>query len=353
MQSRVRFFTQLALVTLVGITGHLGGSLTHGEDFLFGEASAEKSETAVIPQRVLDNPGQAMVFADIIQPILAQKCYNCHSSKKQKGQLRLDTREALQQGGKHGVVISHGNPNESELIKRILLPVEDEDHMPPRERDQLTMTEAEVIRVWIEEGAPFDKKLEELKSTRAFEELIQTYSADKTIDVPSSEIAEADVDAIEKLRAAGITVVPVGESSHYLMVSFAVNRKVSAGDVESIKKIASNITELDMGGCELLPALVSEMHRMNELRKLFLQRSSVKDPDLIEVASLKNLALINLTTTAISDKGLLSLAKMKGLKKIFLFQSAVTSNGVEELKKVLRRYSPMPRSIQVITNCPY
>jgi hypothetical protein len=74
-----------SVLLLLIITGHLGGSITHGSDYLsFG------SEEDSIIIKPIPNVQEAKVYADIIQPIFQTKCYSCHSSRKQKGGLRLD-----------------------------------------------------------------------------------------------------------------------------------------------------------------------------------------------------------------------------------------------------------------------
>src|SRR5438034_5969245 len=69
-------------------------------------------------------------FSKDIQPILQQTCIKCHGPEKQKGKLRLDSKEAAFKGGKDGVVIVAGDAEKSELYKRIILPKGNDDVMP-------------------------------------------------------------------------------------------------------------------------------------------------------------------------------------------------------------------------------
>ena len=91
----------LLLCALIFITGHLGGILTHGEDYLASsfEDAAEDS-SGKYPKKIIANVQEAGAYADIIQPILQQKCYTCHSNTKQKGGLRLDAAEWIYKGRK-------------------------------------------------------------------------------------------------------------------------------------------------------------------------------------------------------------------------------------------------------------
>lgn len=94
-------------------------------------------------------------FEREVLPVLYHHCFSCHSEKqaKPKGGLRLDSAEAMQKSE----VIVAGKPEESELLKRTLLPPSDEDVMPPLKggAQPLSESEREVIKRWIASGASF------------------------------------------------------------------------------------------------------------------------------------------------------------------------------------------------------
>lgn len=154
---------------LITITGHLGGNLTHGSDYLTAylpqpirgwvgmEARAEAIEGgSIIPK--IDNIQQAIVYQQLVQPVLKQKCWSCHNAEKQKGKLRMDTPEFLMAGGEDGVIIKAGMPLESEMIKRLLMDASEEHHMPPKGKTPMTEDEIAVLQWWVQHGADFKKK---------------------------------------------------------------------------------------------------------------------------------------------------------------------------------------------------
>ncbi len=159
----------VAALILLAITGHLGGSLTHGSNYLTelapkplrhllgieGVAGAESLGTA-------SNLMQRPVFAAVIQPILARDCVTCHGPGKAKAKLRLDTLDNLMEGSESGPVIQPGSAADSVLIKRLLRPIADEEHMPPANRRQLLYEEVVLLQWWIDAGAPADKSPAEL-----------------------------------------------------------------------------------------------------------------------------------------------------------------------------------------------
>src|SRR5688572_11433115 len=57
-------------------------------------------------------------FETKVRPVLATRCYDCHTDSANGG-LRLDSREAMLKGGKRGPAIVIGKPEESLLIKAV------------------------------------------------------------------------------------------------------------------------------------------------------------------------------------------------------------------------------------------
>ena len=146
----------------VSITGHLGGSLTHGEGFLtdplkqiFNPPSGNPPEpqTDTQAQEFNITPAALETYTTIIQPILDYSCTKCHGPKKQKGDIRLDTLTNVLD--EDSMILERGSPDNSEMIYRVELPREDEDAMPPLRRSHpLTERQIELLRAWITSLAP-------------------------------------------------------------------------------------------------------------------------------------------------------------------------------------------------------
>lgn len=86
--------------------------------------------------------------------VLAHQCTKCHGQQKQKGGLRLDTKEAAIKGGEDGPVIAPGKPDVSELIRRIRLGHGDDDVMPP-EKGPMEAKDIATLVKWVAAGAPW------------------------------------------------------------------------------------------------------------------------------------------------------------------------------------------------------
>jgi hypothetical protein len=114
---------------------------------------------------------QLPAFEKAVVPLLREKCWNCHGAKKQKAGLDLRTRAALLQGGESGPALKPGLLKDSLLWEMIAA-----DKMPPG-KNKLSANEKEVIRLWIERGAPAHDK-----------------EAHATAGVSDRQVTEADRD---------------------------------------------------------------------------------------------------------------------------------------------------------------
>ena len=95
-------------------------------------------------------------FEKNIRPVLASKCYECHSveSKKQKGGLLLDTREATLAGGETGHAVVPRNPKESLILERMRSHDKEEVMPPPKQGGPLAAEVIAKFEQWIAMGAP-------------------------------------------------------------------------------------------------------------------------------------------------------------------------------------------------------
>src|SRR5438128_3939334 len=93
-----------------------------------------------------------------IRPLLADKCFACHGrdAEHREGGLRLDEREAALKGGESGEkAITPGQPDKSELVRRIFSSDPDERMPPAKSKKELSAGEKELLRRWVAEGAEY------------------------------------------------------------------------------------------------------------------------------------------------------------------------------------------------------
>ncbi len=92
-----------------------------------------------------------ITYSDQIRPLFQTSCLNCHNPDKQKAGLDLSTYEAMMNGGDSGKAVEPGNSGKSLLFK--LLTHAEEPAMP-RGGDKLPDSQLDLIRKWIDSGAP-------------------------------------------------------------------------------------------------------------------------------------------------------------------------------------------------------
>ena len=103
---------------------------------------------------------QLTFFEKKIRPVLVSQCYQCHSeeSKKEKGNLLLDTRDGIRKGGDTGPAVVPGSVRNSLLIKAIK---QTDDHLKMPPKSKLSDEVVADFEKWIATGAadPRDGKM--------------------------------------------------------------------------------------------------------------------------------------------------------------------------------------------------
>ena len=337
---QINWITALMLFLIV-LTGHFGGSITHGSDYLTRAFSAEGSGQAEEKRKPIPNVQQAMAYQDVIKPILTSKCYKCHGPNKQKGKLRLDMPDFILKGGKGGKAIIAGNTDESELIKRILLSKESDDHMPPLEQPQLTKTELDLIHWWVSSGADFNKKVAELAQTEKIKPvLLSLQSEEKTetaliSDIPEKSVGQADAKIVQELLARGVAVIPVALNSNYLSVNFVALDSITAKDLQLLEQLSKQVIWLKIGDSNLDDNSLKSIVKLSSLTRLSIERTAVSDAGITLLNGLPKLTYLNLVGTKITAKGLTQLKSLKDLRQIFLYQTAISGAEFSQLSKLI------------------
>ena len=102
-------------------------------------------------------PPPEVEFNRQVRPILSAKCFRCHGPDraKRRTDLRLDLRDAALAPGTERPALVPGQPQESEVYRRITASKERERMPPVRSGLKLTAQEIDILRRWIEQGAPY------------------------------------------------------------------------------------------------------------------------------------------------------------------------------------------------------
>ncbi len=268
-------------------------------------------------------------FAKDIGPILAKNCLECHGPEKQKGKLRLDSKEAAFKGGDSGKAgVVPGKGADSRIYQVITLAKGHDDIMPPK-GEPLSKATTDLIKAWIDAGAewPAGVKLATAGGGAGDK---------KESDLgPGPKPSAAETKAVGELAKAGITAREIAQGSNWRYINLrVVGKKFDAKVWDQIKDVG-NLIELNAAGVELTDADLAKVGKLTNLRSLNLANATVKDSSLAGIKGLANLTYLNLVGTQVTDAGLKQLTGLKNLKSVYLFESKVTDAGVDELKKAL------------------
>ncbi|MDY7395574.1 c-type cytochrome domain-containing protein [Aureibaculum sp. 2210JD6-5] len=302
------------IATMISLTvaGHYGSVLTHGDNFLTEYAGPAKKEPTI---EVVDS---LQVFNDVIYKILDDKCIQCHNPTKTKGELSLISKDVILKGGESGEVLVAGNAHESLLYKQLLLPISDEDHMPPEGKPQLTKDEIWLLKHWIDSGLKFSGTYDNIAENDTLGKLLNKYLVfDKTF-IPRASSAD-----IAEVSEAGFRVLELVPGNSKLSVK-ALNNDITKSQVNSLSLLKEQIVELDFSNVNINDDMTSVFKKMKNLKMLRLDNTKVTDKSIKNIKNIKNLEVLNLFNTAVTNNGLKELLAEIQPENIYVWKTDVT-----------------------------
>ena len=247
------------------VTGHNGGSLTHGKDYL--KLPTIDAKISVI------NYDSIHVFNQVISPILDSKCVKCHNASKSKGSLMLSSVNKIQLGGERGQIIKSSSSINSRLYTYLNFPMDDKMHMPPVGNSQLTENEKELIRMWIDEGANF-YSYRQISNDNFSNEIINYLpKRSNYVDPPSKK-------NLIKLVEGNFRIERISYKSNLIDVKFT-GKTFEQKDFNSLAKVDENIQRLDFSGVNLSQISLNKLRSFENLNYLNLNNTSINSDDLI------------------------------------------------------------------------
>ncbi len=287
------------------------------------------------------------VFTHLIRPILDAKCVQCHGPDKDKGKLRMHTKEGLLKGGKEvgKDIVIKGKVDDSELIYRITLPKDDDEAMPPfkekEPRNPVTPQELQVMKSWIKLGASFDLLVSGLDESgqkaaaHVFKNMPkQILPATSRLQPTLPVVPPADPKALAALRKEGVLAMPIAQNTNAIYVNASYAGK--AFDDQKLKllnPLAKQLLWLNLARTGVTDKGIESLAKLTLLNRLHLENTSITDSATPHLSKLNKLEYLNLYGTEVSDASVSNLAKLRKLSKVFLWQTKFTEKGAESLKK--------------------
>ena len=326
------------------VAAHAGGSLTHGEDYLTEHAPAPIRRLAGLPiprDRSIERRtpiADRAVFDGVALRIFEQHCTSCHNPGKLKGELKLDTYEGVLAGGLSGPVVIGGSPAQSELLKRLHLPLDDKKHMPPKGRPPLSDDESAVLTWWVEAGTPAAGTLRTLRAPAeirvAFSRSLPEAERRAVEALQQRQAAEYET-TLAAVRAAvpgSLRAILPGERDLEYTAAVA-GAAFGDAELEKLAATGNHLIWLDLSRTGITDAGLKVLRKMPNLEHLDLRGTAVGDAGLASLAPLHNLQTLGLYGTTVTDAGLPALQRLPGLRRLYVGGTRVTPPGLAILGK--------------------
>lgn len=333
---RVYHANTIMLVTALFFTGHLGGNLTHGSNYLiehapkplkvvFGNLNGSKSI------QIPENPDSVNVYNHLVHPVLDAKCLSCHNPSKAKGGLDMSDPDSLMAGGDELIAVVPGKPLESGIFQRTTLPFDHSKFMPPK-GNPLEYNEIRILEWWIEGGASFEISVSDLDRPEEITAILQEkYGLDarprpfyETVSIDSLPESEF-IQIIE----SGFKGGTLSEDNNYLSLSVG-SSNLKEGGIKNLLNAKDHIIDLDLSRSDLEDEDLAIIGQLENLYSLNLNNTSITDVGLESIVGLQKLEILNLYGTSVTDVGLSKLKELTSLKKVYLWQTGASKKFVDD-----------------------
>lgn len=319
-QNFKKAYMPIYLVTLLitTFTGHYGSILTHGDTFLTAYSPIRSSQN----QKVILEIDSLYYYTNVITPILEDKCVQCHNDNKTKGELNLTTVNHIMNGGENGKIIKPKFAIESPMFTSLKLPFEEDAHMPPTGKPQLTTSEIWLIKHWIDSGADFNKQIANYSSNDTLNNYLKNY-----LVLPLKKVKEPNLKDIKQLKEDGFTVKRLVYNQPFLSATFtSINQDVSKSAIKNLLNIADQLIELNLHDTKITDEYTKTIQQLKNLKSLRLDNTKITDETLNHLKNLSSLKSLNLFNTAITSNGLSDLLKSIAPEKVYFDHENEDSN---------------------------
>lgn len=287
---------------------------------------------------LLATAGQAQsptAFDAIVAPIFEARCVSCHGADKTKGRLALHTWERVVKGGASGPLWVAGKPAESELVRRLLLPADDEERMPPSDEPQLAREEIALLERWVAAGASpsialADLKLspELLEKAAGLAERLRASGPGATVrdavwELDPTAVAAARQPLAQRVAAVqqrfpGALGYESRTSAELHFTTTGLGREFGDADLALLRPLADALVVLDLSGSAVTDRSAELLREFRALRVLRLNRTDAGDGVAAALRNHPRLEVLALHGSAISAAGLRALQAAGALRKVHI-----------------------------------
>ena len=328
--SSQNFLLKFLLLVVLTVGGHMGGELTHGEEYL---PLPFQSQVDIVLD--FSTKETVVVYDDLIKPIFKAKCNRCHEEGDNRGKLNMQTQEGLLSDKFGDPAVMPGDLVNSEIFKRISLNPWHKKYMPPSGPD-LTYAEKRIIEWWIVSGASFTDDIKKMEVPQDIKSLLlNEYGIDFT-EKSFYEIAQVsplDQEIIDQIKNSGFNITSLAANTNFVDVNIKGHSKEWTQErLQSLLPAKEQITWLDLSDSQLNDSHSEIIQSFQNITKLKLQNSEITDATIKNIVDLNELTVLNLYGTNVTDQAIDNLLKIPKLKKLYIWNTDISSNGIQKLK---------------------
>ena len=326
----------LTTILLLMITGHFGGEMTHGQNYLFENLPYVQKKISVIPlsEAKRSETDSLFVFEDLVYPVLEEKCMACHNQNRAYGGLNMSALETMVKGGNSGAGIQNGKPFESLIYTRVSFPHDHPKFMPPS-GVPLSYDQIATLEWWIDNGAEKQMPVTLARNDAKIQRLMELqYGLDlreKTY-LETLALASPTPEELKTIQGEEYIWRFLNPEQSFLDLKFT-KKKIETNDLLKIQSIKKNVTWLNLTDCMLNDNHLSYLSDFPNLTRLKIQKNPLVTNKGIEaLQNLENLTELNLYGTRVSNAALNTLGQMESLKKLFLWNTRITAKAIADFK---------------------
>lgn len=333
------YISSLAIGNLaMAWTGHLGGSITHGEGYLTEYLPfLMKGVTTEAPR----TESELLVYDDMIAPVLDAKCMSCHNAERAKGRFHMTSLDEFIAGGESGKPgIVPGDTSQSEAYVRVTLPPGHSDRMPPEGKTPLTANEVALLAHWIQTGADPALRVTEAKQDSSVGPVIAAllpelarYRRKAVVAKLKAEELRQELDVLAKKIDVLVEPDTMADGDTYLLAMKFPPAPFTNDQFRELAPYVEVFSRASLVSSGIDDAGLYYISRMVNLRTLYLQKTRLDGSGLIHLQKLPRLEVLNLSFTKVDDKAALDLLNFPALKTVYLYGTATSPEVVEALRK--------------------
>ena len=333
------YFTALAITNgAVAYTSHLGGSITHGKDYLTEHLSVLGTELSDSQSK---EEGDMLLYQDVIAPVFDAKCLSCHNTQRSKGGLLMNTYANLLKAGESKLPsITRGNPDKSEVYNRVHLPIDHKDHMPPEGKTPMTKDEISILKFWIEHDASDSIRVSDAREQDSIAPIIERvlpellrYQRNALIAKTKAMELEAGLKEVANKLNISIERDTLSDGDFYTIAMKFPPAPFTNEQFYELSPYFEVFSKISLISSGVDDAGLYYISKMTNLRELYLQKTNIDGSGLLYLTSLPNLEKLNLSFTKIDDRAAIDLLKAPKLQEVYLYRTNTTKQVVDALSK--------------------